>query len=107
MKGVSLACLLALAVAGCWQSGVRHSVVPGSETMHHDSFNVRDVGAVGDGKTDDTAAIQRAIDAAHQDGGGQVFLPAGHSLIRTHLNVKRNVTLKGIFNAPTVRSEKG
>ena len=34
--------------------------------------NVRDFGAVGDGRTSDTAAIQRAIDA-----GGEVYFPAG------------------------------
>jgi polygalacturonase len=41
------------------------------------SFNVRDFGATGDGKTLDTAAINRAIEAAAQAGGGTVVFPAG------------------------------
>ena len=38
--------------------------------------NIRDHGAKGDGATVDTAAIQSAIDAAHADQGGIVFVPA-------------------------------
>ncbi len=40
-------------------------------------FNVRDFGAVGDGMAKDTAAVQKAIDAANAAGGGEVLLPKG------------------------------
>jgi len=55
-----------------------------SATMPHqaDAFNARDFGAKGDGETDDTAAIQRAIDAASEKLG-TVFLGDGTYLCST------------------------
>ncbi|HTQ30286.1 MAG TPA: glycosyl hydrolase family 28-related protein [Opitutaceae bacterium] len=41
------------------------------------TFNVRDYGATGDGKTIDSPAINKAIDAAAAAGGGTVYFPAG------------------------------
>lgn len=52
-------------------------------------------GAQGDGSTDDTAAIQAAIDYAEGSGGGDVRFPAGTYLISATLSVSRNAYLVG------------
>ena len=41
------------------------------------SYRVTDYGAAGDGKTNDGAAIQAAIDACSAAGGGRVVLEEG------------------------------
>ena len=64
-----------------------------------EGFNAREHGAKGDGQTDDTAAVQKALDAAAQAGGGTVLLPRGNYLCRGHLNVPAGVTLKGIWES--------
>jgi hypothetical protein len=46
-------------------------------------FNIREFGARGNGQTLDTAALQAALDACAQAGGGQVFLPPGRYLSGT------------------------
>lgn len=65
------------------------------------AYNVRDMGAKGDGTTDDTGAFQKALDAAGADGGGIVRVPAGKYLIQTHLAIPANVTLEGVWRAPS------
>ena len=56
------------------------------------TYNIRDFGAKGDGKTLDTAALQAAIDACNKDLGGIVLVPAGVFVIGT-VEIKSNVTL--------------
>jgi len=55
-------------------------------------FDVRDFGAVGDGTTLDTAALQGAIDACHAAGGGTVRIPPGTWLTKP-IRILSNVTL--------------
>ncbi|HJN15199.1 MAG TPA: glycosyl hydrolase family 28-related protein, partial [Armatimonadota bacterium] len=82
------------------------SAQPGAVPAEHPfSLSARDFGAVGDGKTDDTAAIQGALDKAAEDGGGIVQLPRGDYRIATHLTVPYNVTLEGVFSVPTAYSQ--
>lgn len=55
-------------------------------------FNVLKYGAVGDGKTLDTDAIQKAIDEATKtDNGGEVLVPAGHKFLIGTLVLKSGV----------------
>jgi len=80
-----LACLLALAAAGrCTE------------------FRVADFGAKGDGRSDDTAAIQKTIDRAAESAGTVVFRPgvylSGALFLKsgTHLRVDEGVTIRGV-----------
>src|ERR1035441_8584054 len=81
-------CLLLLCAVGL------ASAAPTSDT-----YSVRDFGAQGDGKTDDTAAFQKALDAARQAGGGVVYAPRGNYFFAGHLNVPSAVTLKGMWES--------
>lgn len=85
-------------------SGYYASSGPGPEAGA--MFDARQFGAAGDGRTDDTAALQKAVDAA-RDGGGIVFIPAGVYLTRG-LRLYSRVHLRGAGgDATTLRSHPG
>lgn len=52
-------------------------VSPAQPVIPERAFNVRNFGAVPDGKTPNTAAFKRAIAAVEKAGGGKLTVPAG------------------------------
>jgi hypothetical protein len=56
-------------------------------------YNIADFGAVGDGNTLNTTAVQKAIDTCTTDRGGTVVVPAGDFVIGT-IELKSNVSLR-------------
>lgn len=69
----------AIALVACCQA-------PQNGTYSVDAF-----GAVGDGVADDAAAIQKAINACSEAGGGQVVFSAGKTYLSGPVELKSNV----------------
>ena len=55
-------------------------------------YNVKDYDAKGDGKTLDSPAINKAIEAADKKGGGTIFVPAG-TYLSGSIRMKNNINL--------------
>ena len=82
-------------------------IVMTSQTMEKNGvYNVKDYGAKGDGKTLDHQAINRAIDACTNAGGGQVLLPAGQYLCGS-IRLKSNVDLHLTAGATILAAPSG
>lgn len=72
------------------------------------AINVRDYGARGNGIHDDTDAIQRALDAAADSGGGRVYFPRGTYMVnptRT-LHVSSNTVMYGEGARSVIKASK-
>lgn len=71
-------------------------------------ISVKDYGAKGDGATDDSTAIQAAINAASEIGAEIVFCPRGTYIVGTTLTLKSNVHLMGAgANASILKLKNG
>ena len=62
-------------------------------------FSAKSAGAKADGVTDDTAAIQSALDQASK-AGGRVWLPPARYLVKGSLHIPPGVTLQGVEESP-------
>jgi hypothetical protein len=74
------------------------------------TYNITTFGAKGDGRTNNTTAIQEAIDKATAAGGGTVLIPAG-KFVTGVITLKSNVTLhlaaNGVLAGSTSRADYG
>ena len=70
-------------------------------------YNVKDYGAVGDGNTDDRAAIQRTIDAVYSSGkAASVYIPSGNYKIGKTANttgIADTLATNGLITYPSVK----
>ena len=65
-----------------------------SVAVHAQSiYDITRFGAVGDGVTNDAAAIQQAIDRCTAEGGGVVLVPRGRTFVSGPVQLKSNVEL--------------
>lgn len=66
--------------------------------------SVTSYGATGNGTTDDTAAIQAAINDTQKTGDGSLYFPPGTYKVTAQLNVTALITLYGDGDSSTIRA---
>jgi polygalacturonase len=96
---------VAVPAASCFSASAMEGYGGFTPSAANHVVNVTDFGAVGDGRTPCTAAIQAAINACAGAGGGKVFVPSGKYLIgplflksNLEFEVLGGATLVGITN---------
>src|SRR5207344_2416344 len=78
LNPLSLATLLLALLAS--RNAAAATINPARPEIPEKTFIITAYGSVADGKADNTAAIQAALDAAKSAGGGTVTIPAGEYL---------------------------
>lgn len=95
VKATDLAATGGSALVGFQQAGAG-AVARTAQSKMRDVVSVLDFGAVGDGVTDDTAAIQAAINHIKTAGGGVVFFPYANYKVTGTVSVAGNFGFAGI-----------
>ncbi len=80
MRRLAIVSIFVLSTAMTVQFVCAADVSPARPQIPDKQFSITDYGAVGDGKTINTDAIKKAIDACKSAGGGIVVVPAGRFL---------------------------
>jgi hypothetical protein len=80
-------------LASQWGQTVTPTPTPTGQPAN--SINVKDYGATGDGVTNDTAAVNSALEQAHQTGK-TLFIPSGDFLLSSTVAVPNDVKIAGL-----------
>jgi hypothetical protein len=84
---------------------VKYTWIATPEAREAGTYNVRDFGAVGDGKADDTAAIKSAVAYIGSRNGGKLGFPDGDYLVTSPIALPSAITIEGTnglaSNSPT------
>ena len=73
-------------------------------TGHDNIFSVSDFGAIGDGKSKDTLAIRKAVEAVEEAGSGTIFFPGGGRYLTGPFNLTSHCTVFIDTNATLLAS---
>src|SRR5262245_20897951 len=87
--------LVGIAAAGVGAGALAFPGVAEAATVAQYNVQSAPYEARGDGTTDDTRAIQEAIEAANRAGGGTVYFPAGTYAITRTLTLYSRIYLVG------------
>ncbi|MHB0998469.1 MAG: glycosyl hydrolase family 28-related protein [Armatimonadota bacterium] len=98
VKAMIMSSILIIAMSAAVSGASKQKVTPSAV------ITVRDFGAKGDGKTDDTKAFQSALNEAGKTGNN-VFVPAGNYVIKGNISIPPHTTMEGVFKAPTARAK--
>ncbi len=74
------------------------------QAAKRDVYQATDFGVKADKTSDDTAALQRALDKAGANGGGTVLLPHGWTVLRAPITIPTGVELRGGYLGVGVRA---